>query len=88
MQLGDLMNKKEIIKILDKEYETHRNYRDPDGFCDCSEMDVRSYSVAPKGEWLGDEKSRKNAMKHHRKELKEIRCEFCSLVRKLKRVIK
>jgi hypothetical protein len=71
-----------IKKIVLKALKNHRKpYSDGDGGRDwgCPIEEQKNLRVAPKGEWLGSEKERKEALKQQKEFDEHTYCEFCEL---------
>ena len=78
------MNKR-IIRIVNVALKDHKKTYVIDGFREwsCPIEEQRHIRVAPKGEWRGTEKERKEALKEQNKMDKMIGCDFCDLCKEL-----
>ena len=78
----------EIEKEIEKRLKEHKSEKDPDGFYICQVQDQLSGGIAPKGEWLGTEKERQEAIKEKERMDKLIGCNFCNLCQDVLKLIK
>lgn len=79
---------KQAVSFVNKRRAAHLREKDPEGFFICPIQDLGHMVIAPKGEWLGTEEARKEAIKEHQEEIENVFCDFCDFCKKLKEVLR
>lgn len=77
------MTPKQLLAFVKRHLKEHQTERDPEGDFACCVVQHSITRVAPKDRWLGDEKSRQEALKWQREMDKHLKCDYCELCREL-----